>query len=1048
MPIIEYNPDQSINNTNSGISSPDITYRPTFGETFKNTKETSWLYEAADSIVLGTKEFTPDDNYDVFDDLSGYEQYSDKFVGVESREESMAIKRRIDADIEAEDILSYATLPQQLAAGMMTDPTILIPGGVAVRGASIGAGALKTAAKTAAIGGATVAGTEAILQGTQEIRTAEDSAYAIGGATVLSGLLGGVAGGFASRSHFQDLAKRVGSDLDAIRSGAPLTVPDGTVGAMSALPKTTMEQETLKSAFGVEKALKFNDPVLRTAQSPSIVTRQLAEKLVEQPLIKNKNTEGIASAISVENRKKGWDVNKANFLKDFDSMFLQYRQNRVKNQAIGMVAERTKDLAGKFRQDGKLTYKEFGEEVVKAARNGDAHDIPEVAAAASALRKQIFDPLLQDAQKLGLFGEDTPQVDTALSYVNRKWSRSKILADLPKFEEINKKWLMQKRDEAAAELAHLKSSVRDMTEELKSRVATLELKSRVDDAEITQTAKQIVNRLTAKKWTDRLPYDFELDGTSYKPAGGGQDATLRGPLKSRAYDIPDNMVEDFLVNDPFELMESYTRTLSSDVELQRTFGTLDINIPLKQIEEDYAKLAITKENEIAQKFERGTPEFNKKNAKAQLDLKKQYESDIQDFSAMWERIRGTYAVPDDFADFPHTAERVLLNINYQRLLGGMTLSAITDVARPVFRHGLVSTYQDGLKPLVTNFRAFLAAGEQVKETGVALDMVLNSRAKGLGSMDEIIPVAGRIENGLNVLSSKFGVISLMSPWNSALKQFSGIITQSNFLKSAVKLSKGGKISAKEIENLSANFMDESMAKRVAAQFEKFGKNEQGLFIPNAQLWEDAEAQYVFRAAIRREVDKIIVTPGQDKPLWMSRSGFRLLGQFKSFAFASVQRTLLAGLQQRDAAALNGLIMSVALGMGVSAIHTKLSGREMPDEWQEWVSEGIDRSGMLAWLMDANNIAEKTSQGTIGMRPFIGANNNTRYSSRSALEALSGPSYGTVGDMVETVGSAFSGDWATSDTHKVRRLLPYQNLFYARWLFDKAEESVNSAAGIR
>ncbi|MBI5122182.1 MAG: hypothetical protein HZA67_14360 [Rhodospirillales bacterium] len=45
------------------------------------------------------------------------------------------------------------------------------------------------------------------------------------------------------------------------------------------------------------------------------------------------------------------------------------------------------------------------------------------------------------------------------------------------------------------------------------------------------------------------------------------------------------------------------------------------------------------------------------------------------------------------------------------------------------------------------------------------------------------------------------------------------------------------------------------------------------------------------------------------------------------------------------------------------------------------------------------------------------------------------------------GAALRGDWSASDTRALRRLAPWQNLFYLRRLFDAAEEGVNESMGV-
>lgn len=80
--------------------------------------------------------------------------------------------------------------------------------------------------------------------------------------------------------------------------------------------------------------------------------------------------------------------------------------------------------------------------------------------------------------------------------------------------------------------------------------------------------------------------------------------------------------------------------------------------------------------------------------------------------------------------------------------------------------------------------------------------------------------------------------------------------------------------------------------------------------------------------------------------------------------------------------------------------------------------------------------------------LFGLGGSSRYQSRSVYEALLGPTLGTgLETGVRVVGAAGRGDWQASDTRVLRRLVPWQNLFYLRRLFDQAEEGVNEAFGV-
>ncbi|TJX07198.1 MAG: hypothetical protein E5X43_01925 [Mesorhizobium sp.] len=103
-------------------------------------------------------------------------------------------------------------------------------------------------------------------------------------------------------------------------------------------------------------------------------------------------------------------------------------------------------------------------------------------------------------------------------------------------------------------------------------------------------------------------------------------------------------------------------------------------------------------------------------------------------------------------------------------------------------------------------------------------------------------------------------------------------------------------------------------------------------------WDDAGAREAFRTAVVREVDRTIVTPGQGRPLWMSTELGKTVGQFKGFAISSMQKTMLAGFQQRDAATLNGVMLSLGLGAVTYWAKETVAGRETSEDPSVWLSK--------------------------------------------------------------------------------------------------------------
>jgi len=546
--------------------------------------------------------------------------------------------------------------------------------------------------------------------------------------------------------------------------------------------------------------------------------------------------------------------------------------------------------------------------------------------------------------------------------------------------------------------------------------------------ELADTANRIIDRILGTP-EGRLPYDIDIARKKSGPRGD-RPAGLRGPLKSRVFDIPDKAIEDFLESDIEMLSRMYTNTMASDVELTARFGDVNMTRQLAEISEEANEMIMRASSQ---------------KEKSRLENKK--KAAMRDLGDIAKRLRGTYALPNNPDGLLVRTGRAIRSLNYLRLLGGMTLSATPDVARPVMIHGMRRVYGRALPSYLKNLTKAKLAANEVKLAGTAWDMILDTRTMGIANYMDDFGRHSKFERALHGATQQFGLVSLMAPWNAAIKQFSGLITISRILEQA-DLWRAGKIGAKEAEYLASSGIDAMMAKRIADAFDASGRHiEDGIHFANTEKWGDRGAVEAFRAAIVRDVDRIIVTPGQDKPLWMSTELGKMIGQFKTFSMASSQRTLLSGLQQRDMAALNGAVMAMAMGAFAYAIKQKVAGRDLSDNPAIWMAEAFDRSGLPGWIMEANNMSEKVTRGTVGLSYFTGRP-ISRYASRNAIGAALGPSAGTFRDFTQITGAGFSGDWREADTRALRRVIPLQNVFYLRWLFDNAEHGVNRVIGVK
>ena len=634
------------------------------------------------------------------------------------------------------------------------------------------------------------------------------------------------------------------------------------------------------------------------------------------------------------------------------------------------------------QNDGALKRKDFNSAVASEMRNPKADAAKEIKQAANDWRARLYDPLKNEAIAVKFLPEDVG-VETAESYLNRVWNKNKLARNLGGFTKTVSKWLQQEQPG--------------------------------QDIDYDALAREIGSRIMATP-DGRLPYDYKIGENSARSA---KPSDKKGLFKKRSFLIPDDMIEEFLENDIEVLGARYLRGVAPDVELARAFdGDVNMTAAIKEIEDEWLPKI-----EAAS----GTKEADK--------LTKQRNNDIRDIAAMRDRLRGTYGQidPDNLAVRSWRAAR---DLNYLRLMGGVVAASIPDISRIVMAEGIVNTFGKGLKPLISNTKGFKVAASEAKQYGIGVDVLMGGRSEIIADVADYSQGGTAFERGLRSAAQSFGKINLMDRWTAGVKQLHAV-TMQNTLIPALKRGDYDK-------RLAQLGISEADAKNIGKQLKKYSTNIDGAHLANAKDWDNPALMDMWGAAMRKESDRVIVVPGQEKPLFMSSELGKTIFQFKSFMFSATQRVLISGVQGQDAHFIQGALGMMSLGMMAYAFKQWDAGRDISDDPMVWVTEGIDRSGMLGILMEMNNTVEKISRNNYGLRPMLGASAPaSRYASRSNVEAALGPTFGSLlSTTFRALGATTGeGDMKDSDIRAIRRLLPYQNLMIFRQGLDKVEESL-------
>jgi hypothetical protein len=519
--------------------------------------------------------------------------------------------------------------------------------------------------------------------------------------------------------------------------------------------------------------------------------------------------------------------------------------------------------------------------------------------------------------------------------------------------------------------------------------------SKASQEDLDIAADEVINKITGAM----RPQDY-ANAFSVK---------LPGATKSRSLNVPDDLLEPFLESDVRFVMQRHIRDAAPNIELTRNFGDSSMERVLKDIRDEYTDMM-------------------RNNPADQAMLNKRMKRDVTDIMAMRDRLLGTYKMPDDPSGTFVRAGNVLRNMNYLTKLGGMTVSAVPDLARAVMVNGFGKTFSAYGKWLARS-PVWKANKQEMQKMGTALDIVLSDRSRAIADIANGFSQRSMLESGLDYATGKFGNLTLMNQWNSFHKSLNGMNTADLILgatKSNPRLAKLG--------------IDDNMAARIQQQFNKHGKTVDGLCIGNSSAWDDPAVRAAFESAVVKDVNNTIVTPGiGDTPLWSSSQMGKLVFQFKSFIFGSYNRATAGGIQAGDAQFYYGLAMQLMLGAMTYAIKNTIAGRDVDYAPEKLVLEGVDRSGVLGPLMEFNNTLEKVSAGTLGFGPALGTGTQSRYASRNAIGSILGPSFDSMGKLSDIATGVLSGDFDDKAVNSTRQLIPGQNLFWIAPILNKVED---------
>ena len=1007
--------------------------------------------------------FKVDPQYDPYYDpqLFKYKELMGNFLHSKSKEHtSYLIERFIDKNKKINGSPFYII---GRILGGITDPSSLFlftkAGNILLTGSR-----LSRSAKFGAI----IGGEEAGKRFFDDTRPMTESTMITAGAVIIPALFPAINNKMASKK-FDDYADML-DEVDNVTFGS------STVGAaqMKVDPKKVTKlnemnqiQPTGLGVFGEQGPW---NPIFRVLKRNMLAAQDFIENVLEIPLYQRKNfADGVTNPSIERSVKKRYAPTVVTAMRKIEEFYNQYLQRHGKNQQN--FFERTFDTKlGRNSNSGNriLSPKEFREEIWDARVANmykTSADVSDEAKAAAKDLDNYFGPLGREYDELGItqafiekqirqledwikstksnskksyFISLKRKAEERLAYVNKNgalkkdnylpmmFRRDVIEARYDEFKALMTKMLKDKGtpdkviEEIIEQFKMYQPVIRfpNIADELKSAALKGEL---IDTAELAERINKVSSRFRAR--------DLNIDYRVLAEAG-------------------------FIEKDVQTLTKLYFNQVVPDIEITKIFGD-PMAYGFKHTNTGPYKMGILQISKLYDDMIDAATSIKKKEA---LIIEKNQQ--LADLDASIALIRGTYGLAEDPNRSFSRGVRIMKLYNAMTMLTG--IAQTVDTARLVMINGIGKTFKMNWDIMTSGYAKEIWK-MNMKTTqlgGEALDLWNSSRAMAMYGMDDTIGVFNKFERGMSSMGNLyFTFLNLSNPWNTAVKNIASIYNGTRMLEAIEGLVTKNKISKVDRARLKNLGITDGMAKDIWEQYIKYGVGKgskrkwttygdsyKSVRVANTESWTNKKAADAYHNAIGKQANIDIVTPSKgDVPLWANREIGGMIAQFKKFGMAATQRMLMRGLQEKDANFFTGVLLLLAAGAGVDAFRQRAFNRDYAKKpFGQKIVDAFDRSGLGGIYSDINNAIERLANNEIGLRPLLNAKKpygTYRDLLNNPIPDVLGPTASQIANISDIAWTWGTGKYNHHTARNVRRLLPFQNVWFLDSLFDEVEKDV-------
>jgi Xaa-Pro aminopeptidase len=517
-----------------------------------------------------------------------------------------------------------------------------------------------------------------------------------------------------------------------------------------------------------------------------------------------------------------------------------------------------------------------------------------------------------------------------------------------------------------------------------------------------------------------------------------------GPLQNRTLTIPDEEIEAFLVNDPIKVAKAYLRDMVPQINMVKKFGDKDMKGRLDEIVDDFNILREQARKTIADQDQLAAA-LNK------LDDQQKQVTDA--LLRVRDRIlgRATKAPTSEGGRRIVDVVRAWRSLVAAARLGSTAIVSVPqDLARISAQYGFANTVGK-LAKLATSSDFRNMAKATARRAGSAVEVALSRRVQD--AFDGAIT-----EGWANTLAQSIYKYTGLNHWMDFSRTLNATLLEDRVLKVAGQLARGEKVRAFDRTRLAQLGLGEDELRGIYAQAQKHGAEIDGLRTSGSAQWDDGRIAQAYDNAILKESRQNVLQPGAaNRVWWMDSELGKTIGQLKTFSLASANSYTgaLAGAigqgQYLYAARFFGFMM-IGGYLG-HAFRNTAAGTTVQTEPGAAAREAISQSGLLGVIPDVlspvsrllTRVAENTGAVDEDSALAGAFGESDRFTDRNPVSALGGPSLGAFMDAWDIAFNRVDNGLSGSDIHAIRRILPFQNVWYLRrvinWLEDEATEEI-------